>query len=46
MDNTVKTDKGIDVYQDNIRYFVDEYLNDLDDKDTIRKTPIFKGMLK
>ena len=46
--NTVKTDEGIEVYEDKIYYYADQYINNnLDNPDDIKKnSSLFAGMIK
>lgn len=47
-DNTIKTQDNIDVYEDNIKYFADEYVNGLYNPEEIYKphNNMFTGMIK
>lgn len=44
--NAVRTAEGIEVYENNILILCDQFVSDLENKDYIYKTPIFKKMLK
>lgn len=46
--NTIKTQDNIDVYEDNIKYFADEYVNGLYNPEEIYKphNNMFTGMIK
>lgn len=48
MGNTVKTEDGIEVYENNIKYFAEEYIGDLPEgEDSIYNNPsLFTGMIK
>lgn len=48
MSNTVKTEDGIEVYENNIKYFAEEYISDLPEgEDSIYNNPsLFTGMIK
>lgn len=47
MSNAVMTDNGLEVYEDKIKYYADEYINTLDDPDSINNNPsLFTGMIK
>ena len=47
MSNAVTTNNKIDVYEDQIKYFADEYINTLDDPESINNNPsLFTGMIK
>lgn len=47
MSNTVKAENGVEVYEDKIKYYADEYINTLDDPDSINNNPsLFTGMIK
>lgn len=47
MANTVRAESGIEVYEDKIKYYADEYINTLDDPDSINNNPsLFTGMIK
>ena len=48
MGNTVKTECGIEVYENNIKYFAEEYISDLPEgEDSIYNNPsLFTGMIK
>ena len=48
MANTVKADNGAEVYEDKIKYYADEYINDLPEgEDSINNNPsLFTGMIK
>ena len=46
MANTIKVERGIEIYESQIQEFADEYICNLEHADEIRRTPIFKGMLK
>lgn len=48
MANTVRAENGVEVYEDKIKYYADEYINDLPDgEDSINNNPsLFTGMIK
>lgn len=47
MGNTVRAENGAEVYEDKIKYYADEYINTLDDPDSINNNPsLFTGMIK
>lgn len=47
MANTVRAENGVEVYEDKIKYYADEYINTLDDPDSINNNPsLFTGMIK
>lgn len=47
MKNTVKTETGIEVYEDKIYYYADQYIDSLPDPDSIYNNPsLFTGMIK
>lgn len=47
MGNTVRAENGVEVYEDKIKYYADEYINTLDDPDSINNNPsLFTGMIK
>lgn len=47
MANTVRAENGTEVYEDKIKYYADEYINTLDDPDSINNNPsLFTGMIK
>lgn len=47
MANTVVAENGAEVYEDKIKYYADEYINTLDDPDSINNNPsLFTGMIK
>lgn len=47
MSNTVRAENGAEVYEDKIKYYADEYINTLDDPDSINNNPsLFTGMIK
>ena len=47
MGNTIKSTDGIEVYEDKIKYYADEYINTLDDPESINNNPsLFTGMIK
>lgn len=47
MGNTIKSTDGIEVYEDKIKYYADEYISTLDDPESINNNPsLFTGMLK
>lgn len=47
MANTVRAENGAEVYEDKIKYYADEYINTLDDPDSINNNPsLFTGMIK
>lgn len=47
MSNTVKAENGSEIYENQIKYFADEYINTLDDPDSINNNPsLFTGMIK
>ena len=48
MGNTVKTEDGIEVYENNIKYFAEEYISGLPEgEDSIYNNPsLFTGMIK
>ena len=46
-DNAITTTDGIEVYKHNINYYADEYINTLDDPESINNNPsLFTGMIK
>ena len=47
MGNTIKSTDGIEVYEDKIKYYADEYINTLDVPESINNNPsLFTGMIK
>ncbi len=47
MSNTVRAENGVEVYEDKIKYYADEYINTLDDPESINNNPsLFTGMIK
>ena len=47
MGNTIKSTDGIEVYEDKIKYYADEYISTLDDPESINNNPsLFTGMIK
>ena len=47
MANTVMAENGLEIYEDKIKYYADEYINSLDDPDSINNNPsLFTGMIK
>ena len=48
MSNTVRAENGAEIYEDKIKYFADEYINDLPEgEDSINNNPsLFTGMIK
>ena len=47
MANAVMAENGVEVYEDKIKYYADEYINTLDDPDNINNNPsLFTGMIK
>lgn len=47
MANTVMAENGLEIYEDKIKYYADEYINCLDDPDSINNNPsLFTGMIK
>ena len=48
MSNTVRAENGAEVYEDKIKYYADEYINDLPEgEDSINNNPsLFTGMIK
>lgn len=47
MANTVRAENGVEVYEDKIKYYADEYINTLDDPNSINNNPsLFTGMIK
>ena len=47
MSNTVRAENGAEVYETKIHYFADEYINALDDPESINNNPsLFTGMIK
>ena len=47
MGNTVKAENGAEVYEHDIKYYADEYINTLDDSESINNNPsLFTGMIK
>ena len=47
MSNTVRAENGAEVYETKIHYFADEYINTLDDPESINNNPsLFTGMIK
>ena len=47
MGNAVKAENGAEVYEDKIYYYADEYINTLDDPESINNNPsLFTGMVK
>ena len=47
MGNTVRAENGAEVYETKIHYFADEYINTLNDPESINNNPsLFTGMIK
>ena len=47
MGNTVRAENGVEVYETKIHYFADEYINALNDPESINNNPsLFTGMIK
>lgn len=47
MSNAVKAGNGVEVYEDKIYYYADEYINTLSDPESINNNPsLFTGMIK
>lgn len=47
MSNTVRAENGTEIYETKIHYFADEYINTLDDPESINNNPsLFTGMIK
>lgn len=47
MGNAVKAGNGAEVYEHDIKYYADEYINTLDDPESINNNPsLFTGMIK
>lgn len=47
MANTVRAENGTEVYEHDIKYYADEYINTLDDPESINNNPsLFTGMIK
>ena len=47
MGNTVRAENGAEVYEDKIHEYADEYINTLDDPESINNNPsLFTGMIK
>lgn len=47
MGNTIKSTDGVEVYEDKIKYYADEYISTLDDPESINNNPsLFTGMIK
>lgn len=47
MSNAVKAGNGAEVYEHDIKYYADEYINTLDDPESINNNPsLFTGMIK
>lgn len=47
MANTVRAENGAEVYEHDIKYYADEYINTLDDPESINNNPsLFTGMIK
>lgn len=47
MANTVRAENGVEVYEDKIHEYADEYINTLDDPESINNNPsLFTGMIK
>lgn len=47
MGNTVRAENGVEVYETKIHYFASEYINTLDDPESINNNPsLFTGMIK
>ena len=47
MGNAVKAGNGAEIYEDKIKYYADEYINTLDDPESINNNPsLFTGMIK
>ena len=47
MGNTVRAENGVEIYETKIHYFADEYINTLNDPESINNNPsLFTGMIK
>ena len=47
MANTIRAENGAEIYENKIKYYADEYINTLDDPDSINNNPsLFTGMIK
>ena len=47
MSNIIKSADGVEVYEDKIKYYADEYISTLDDPESINNNPsLFTGMIK
>lgn len=47
MSNTIKANNGVEIYESKIHEYADEYINDLDDPESINNNPsLFTGMIK
>ena len=47
MGNTVRAENGAEIYETKIHYFADEYINTLNDPESINNNPsLFTGMIK
>ena len=47
MGNTVRTENGMEIYESKIHEYADEYINTLDDPESINNNPsLFTGMIK
>ena len=47
MSNTVRAENGAEIYETKIHYFADEYINTLNDPESINNNPsLFTGMIK
>lgn len=47
MSNAIKAGNGAEVYEHDIKYYADEYINTLDDPESINNNPsLFTGMIK
>ena len=47
MANTIRAENGAEIYENKIKYYADEYINNLDDPDSINNNPsLFTGMIK
>lgn len=46
IDNTVKSNNGVEVYTDNMLYYADEYIGTLRNPDDIYTSSVFTGLIK
>lgn len=47
MSNTVRAENGVEIYETKIHYFADDYINTLNDPESINNNPsLFTGMIK